>query len=77
MKGASYSSRDPRNATEIQYRRPKISVPIPPPELPSAVNLLDHQIDAEGACKADPDLSARVKELTREVGQLRYEIQFY
>ncbi len=66
--------------------------PIPPRAQPLQVNRLDHQIRLQNGSTSvlelspqriqlakhnPPSLSARVEELTKELGQLRQEIQFY
>ena len=68
-------------------------MPIPPRAMPPEVNRLDHQIGVQNGSTSvlelsprrvqltklspSPVLSTRIEELTREVGGLRYEIQFY
>ena len=72
---------------------PLLSPPVPPRAQPLGVNRIDHQIRLRNGStsvlalspqrlqldKQNPpsNLSARVEELTKELGQLRQEIQFY
>jgi hypothetical protein len=80
-----------RSAATIPARpkNPALLPPLKPPE----VNRLDHQISLRNGSTSvlefspqrvqlaklapRPSLSARIEELTRELGQMRYEIQFY